>query len=56
LPDGRKFGKIHQNRPKISYIAEKNLVAGKFRKMTKSERKEAGKYSCHNLLVKPYKY
>jgi hypothetical protein len=53
LPDGRIFGHITQKRPQKIVHGQKKLEAVKWQNLTKSGRKEAGKYFYHFLYEKP---
>jgi hypothetical protein len=44
LPDGRIFGQITQKRPQKIVLGRKKMEAVKWQNLTKSGRKEAGKY------------
>jgi hypothetical protein len=56
LPDGQIFGQVTQKRPKQFFLGKKKIEAIKWQNLTKSARKEAGKYFYLYLDEKAYNY
>jgi hypothetical protein len=54
VPDGQIFGQITQKRPKKIVHGQKKFEAVKWQNLTKSGRKEAGKYFFKCLGENPY--